>query len=333
VNFVSPLSASEAREVVYEKVALDVGHVATIAAVDLSAAVAATIEIDKNGDGTADSLAYASASSVMDCYGDITLDGTISALDASKALQYSVHLPVQITVEIADVSDNGSVTAYDAALILYKVLHPEFVFPARAVGMKYTKPVQTPPRSLAFVPDGDGWNLVVSDPDGIMGYDLTLAVPENANVSLSGDGAVEYTVDGQTVRIGIARLEFTNPVLLYVAGASSAPVLASASLNEGGISVLIAPVPFSLSQNAPNPFNPSTTIRFTLPEAGQVRVAVYDVRGALTRTLVDQTFLSGSHSVVWDGRDWLGRNAASGVYVYRLTTAQGVVTKRMMLLR
>jgi hypothetical protein len=93
------------------------------------------------------------------------------------------------------------------------------------------------------------------------------------------------------------------------------------------------PARFLVSQNAPNPFNPTTTIRFTLPEAGQVRVAVYDVRGALTRTLVDQAFLSGSHSVVWDGKDWLGRNAASGVYVYRLTTAQGVVTKRMTLLR
>jgi hypothetical protein len=93
------------------------------------------------------------------------------------------------------------------------------------------------------------------------------------------------------------------------------------------------PVSFHLAQKIPNPFNPSTTIRFTLPEAGQVRVAVYDVRGALTRTLVDQAFLSGSHSVVWDGKDWLGRNVASGVYVYRLTTTQGVVTKRMTLLR
>jgi hypothetical protein len=93
------------------------------------------------------------------------------------------------------------------------------------------------------------------------------------------------------------------------------------------------PARFLVLQNAPNPFNPTTTIRFTLPEAGQVRVAVYDVRGALTRTLVDQAFLSGAHSVVWDGKDWLGRNVASGVYVYRLTTTQGVVTKRMTLLR
>ena len=90
---------------------------------------------------------------------------------------------------------------------------------------------------------------------------------------------------------------------------------------------------FSLMQNAPNPFNPSTTIRFTLPEAGHVTLAVYDINGRLVRTLVGQAFLPGHHEVVWDGKDAMGRAVASGVYVYRLTAPQGVVTKRMTLLR
>ena len=90
---------------------------------------------------------------------------------------------------------------------------------------------------------------------------------------------------------------------------------------------------FSLLQNTPNPFNPSTTIRFTLPEASPVRLAVYDINGRLVRTLLGQTLPSGHHSVVWDGRDAIGREVASGVYVYRLTAPQGVVTKRMTLLR
>ncbi|HOS65847.1 MAG TPA: FlgD immunoglobulin-like domain containing protein, partial [Candidatus Latescibacteria bacterium] len=90
---------------------------------------------------------------------------------------------------------------------------------------------------------------------------------------------------------------------------------------------------FSLMQNAPNPFNPSTTIRFTLPEAGHVTLAVYDINGRLVRTLVGQAFLPGHHEVVWDGKDAMGRAVASGVYVYRLTAAQGVVTRRMTLLR
>jgi len=93
------------------------------------------------------------------------------------------------------------------------------------------------------------------------------------------------------------------------------------------------PMEFSLSQNVPNPFNPVTTIRFTLPEAGHVTLVVYDINGRLVRALVGQAFLPGRHEVTWDGRDSNGRPVASGVYVYRLTAAQGVVTKRMVLAR
>jgi hypothetical protein len=270
--------------------------------------------------------------SVLDYYGDITLDGTISALDASKALQYSVHLMTEITVEVGDVSDNGAVTAYDAGLILYKVIHSEFIFPVRAVGTKYTKPVQTAPRSLAFVPDGDGWNLIVSDPDGILGCDLTLSVPEGANPAFSSDGAFEYAVDGQTVRVGIAWADFTNPVLLHVAGAL--PVIQAASLNEGAMpSMLSAPVPFSLAQNTPNPFNPTTTIRYSLPEAGAVQLIVFSATGQLIRTLVDGRVAAGSHNIVWDGRDAIGRDVASGLYFYRIVTAKSIAVRRMTLLR
>ncbi len=80
------------------------------------------------------------------------------------------------------------------------------------------------------------------------------------------------------------------------------------------------PKTFSLSQNVPNPFNPSTTIQFSLPQAGPVSLSIYDVNGRRVRTLVDGRADVGRHSVIWDGRDALGREVASGVYLYRLTT-------------
>jgi hypothetical protein len=88
-----------------------------------------------------------------------------------------------------------------------------------------------------------------------------------------------------------------------------------------------------LWQNSPNPFNPSTTIRFTTPTSGVVNVAIYDVNGRLVRTLVDGPLPAGQHGVVWDGTDASGRHVASGVYLYRLTSGEGTVTKRMVLLR
>ncbi|HOS65802.1 MAG TPA: FlgD immunoglobulin-like domain containing protein [Candidatus Latescibacteria bacterium] len=94
-----------------------------------------------------------------------------------------------------------------------------------------------------------------------------------------------------------------------------------------------APPAFSLSQNTPNPFNPSTTLRFGLPEAGHVTLAVYDVNGRLVRSLAAGRFEAGRHEVVWDGCDSNGRAVGSGVYLARLTASQGVVTRRMVLLR
>ncbi len=89
----------------------------------------------------------------------------------------------------------------------------------------------------------------------------------------------------------------------------------------------------ALSQNVPNPFNPSTTIRFALPQAGPVSLTIYDVNGRRVRTLVDGRAEAGPHSLVWDGRDALAREVASGVYLYRLTIAEGVLVRKMLMVR
>jgi len=265
-------------------------------------------------------------------YGDVTSDSLITAQDATWILQHSVRLRPVINIMAADVSKNGRASAYDAALVLHKVVHPEYAFPV--LDGPLIKQALAPPRSLAFVPAEGGWNLVVSQPDGIIGCDLELLLPDGGSATFSGDGAIEHAMDGQTALVGIARAEFTNPVLLHVAGAAGLPQIVSASLNEGAIPTLLPePVAFTLSQNMPNPFNPSTTLRFGLPEAGHVTLAVYDVNGRLVRNLAAGRFEAGRHEVVWDGKDDNGREVASGVYLARLTAPQGVVTRKMMLLR
>jgi flagellar hook assembly protein FlgD len=89
----------------------------------------------------------------------------------------------------------------------------------------------------------------------------------------------------------------------------------------------------SLAQNSPNPFNPSTTIRFTVPEKGRVALNVYDANGRLVRSLVDDVRDAGSHDVTWDGRDNSGASVGSGVYFYRLTAGKFRESKKMVLLK
>jgi FlgD Ig-like domain len=89
----------------------------------------------------------------------------------------------------------------------------------------------------------------------------------------------------------------------------------------------------TLEQNVPNPFNPETTIRFSLPAGERVALAVYSTNGALVRTLVDGVQPAGSHDVTWDGRDASGRPVSSGVYFYRLSAGKFNETRKMVLLK
>jgi len=94
---------------------------------------------------------------------------------------------------------------------------------------------------------------------------------------------------------------------------------------------------FALEQNCPNPFNPVTTIGFTVPEGegadAHVSLAIYAVDGSLVRTLVSGREARGRHIVVWDGRDASDNRAASGVYFYRLAHDEGVESRSMVLMK
>ena len=91
-----------------------------------------------------------------------------------------------------------------------------------------------------------------------------------------------------------------------------------------------------LHQNAPNPFNASTVIRFLVPVGlgdAEVRLRIYNLSGQVVRELQLDAPGAGEHRLSWDGRDEFGRDAASGVYVYRLEAREWAVHRRMLLLR
>ncbi len=93
------------------------------------------------------------------------------------------------------------------------------------------------------------------------------------------------------------------------------------------------PKEFALDQNYPNPFNPSTVIRFAVPREEFVRLEIYDITGALVKTLVDQTLRAGTMEVTWDGTNSTGAKIASGVYLYRLQAGDFTSIKKMVMLK
>ena len=95
---------------------------------------------------------------------------------------------------------------------------------------------------------------------------------------------------------------------------------------------------FSLKPNVPNPFNPTTTISYSVPESAeiafqQVSLEVFDLRGVRVRTLAHGPHAPGNYSVTWDGTDGRSRPMSSGVYFYRLKASGFTSTRKMVLIK
>ena len=93
------------------------------------------------------------------------------------------------------------------------------------------------------------------------------------------------------------------------------------------------PLVFSLSQNAPNPFNPETIISYDLPQSEQVKLVIYNVLGQEIRTLVNAFKPAGRYRVVWNSKDDFGRSVSSGIYFYRITAGEFLDTRKMLILK
>ncbi|MFA7057474.1 MAG: C25 family cysteine peptidase, partial [Candidatus Cloacimonadales bacterium] len=89
----------------------------------------------------------------------------------------------------------------------------------------------------------------------------------------------------------------------------------------------------NLAQNIPNPFNPSTTINFSLKKSSNVSLVVYNIKGQKVKTLLSEKMQQGNHNVVWNGLDDRNRTVSSGVYFYRIATDDYQSTKKAIMMK
>jgi len=99
------------------------------------------------------------------------------------------------------------------------------------------------------------------------------------------------------------------------------------------VTVNLPPKPVTLYQNFPNPFNPSTTISFFIPERSPVRLDIFDTGGKRVNTLVHGVKSAGRYNIEWNGTNSHGNEVSSGVYFYRLTAGRKAITRKLILLR
>ncbi len=169
--------------------------------------------------------------------------------------------------------------------------------------------------------------LTIQNSNGdVVGYDFTDAM---GSYSIPGMNTGDYTVQA-------SKLEWMSATTDVSYALSSPTMMVDFNLNmavtsiedEDGAAVL--PETLLLEDNYPNPFNPSTTIKIGLPEAGEVKLTVYNILGQPVKTLYEGQIAAGTHSFQWDGTGNAGQAVSTGIYFYSLETANQRLVKKML---
>ncbi|MCI0451681.1 MAG: T9SS type A sorting domain-containing protein [Candidatus Latescibacteria bacterium] len=160
-------------------------------------------------------------------------------------------------------------------------------------------------------------------------------VNENVTVSTSHLGRLAFDVAGlQPLEITEQNFVLTiGDVLLEVAGEEPVIAQIGGSATRTFDPAVARVYHDRLEQNFPNPFNPTTTLAYSLKNASNVNVIIYDVAGRRVRELVNERRERGAYKVVWDGRNDTGTTVSSGVYFYKLVAGSFTDTKKMTILK
>ncbi len=154
---------------------------------------------------------------------------------------------------------------------------------------------------------------------------------------------IAYSISGEAIVLGRSALmipvtvpEGRTPEITLTEAVLSDPSGRDVPVRLGQtrVAVAAAPTSFSLAVARPNPFNPSTTIAYEVPEQTLVTLTIYNLLGQKVIQLVDQVQAAGRYEAVWHGVNSRGAGVASGVYLYRIVSGSGYTeTKRMTLLK
>ncbi|MFQ5628879.1 MAG: FlgD immunoglobulin-like domain containing protein, partial [bacterium] len=267
----------------------------------------------------------------------------------------------------------GGVTAYDSPTKFSQISEPENVeeYTLQIAARIPNSDFRDTQNFLGFKPNSqDGWDNTDFYEAPAINDALTLSILENgdryaANFRAMTDNGASWDIEiGSNMpetEISVVLNEFgslNDDFMLYVLDqdrGAAIPVQNNAFMiiidksvgprhlkiilgaenfaEEASDGIPLTPLAFVLEQNYPNPFNPSTAISYRLSAISEVDLTIYDQLGRIVRTLVHEQQPAGNYAVTWDGRTERGRQAASGVYLYRLRAGEFVQTRKMLLMR
>jgi hypothetical protein len=271
-------------------------------------------------------------------YGDVTGDEAVDAFDAATVLQFTVGMdpygaPLPWTWELiaGDVDGNGMPESFDAALILqYSVgMITEFPVEARCDVVLADVSMSSSNGELVFNTSGDLYGFSVMTESEL----ITFSEPVVEYLAAANGNAVALAnaeaIDGDFLRIPFELNADTGEIVFTMTsnGISSDHTYNVEDLESGIIAAN------AVLGNFPNPFNPSTAISYQVKEESAVRVDIYNVKGQLVKSLVNEVVGMGQHSIEWTGNDNSNRSVSSGVYFFKVQIGSDKFTNKMIMLK
>lgn len=257
--------------------------------------------------------------SVIDKVRALTVMDSLLFIGTGKAglLMYRIYrdFDVSFVKNLSLARETVELTSYNGQLIAFPgkemVVFNLDESPATSVGAVVPLPFQVTST------DFDGDRLVGVGQEGFVIINMSVNPPQV--VDFGGRGGTKIASENGIVAV-------TNGHVMHIYNVRD--IMTDVGDSKGSL-----PSAYTLAQNFPNPFNPSTIIQYTLPAKAHVRLDIFNVLGQRVRTLVDAGEAAGMHRVEWNGTDGSGQRVASGVYFYRLQTSDFVETKKMVLVK
>ena len=270
--------------------------------------------LNVDGSGDAVTVSYCAGSCEETCsedectMGDVNGDSSVDVLDIVQIVGYVVNGEADFDLGCADSNGDGAVNVLDIVALVSDILGRSRVNDAT---------------SAKLIKSANG--LVLQADGYIGGVQMTLKHDSDFSIKLSDNSWIsDYSTKGnQTI---LVLVQPAQGELFTTSGDFEIVDLIVANSNDRVSTAVVKE--FSLSSAYPNPFNPSTTVELTLPEAGHVSVMVYNITGQFIAELADSYMDANQYQFTWQGE-----NVPSGMYLLRAEYAGQVSTQKLMLLK
>ncbi len=245
--------------------------------------------------------------------GDVNGDGEINVLDIVIMVNFILDTddPTPDEAAASDVNGDGEINVLDIVIIVNWIL-----------GTNRVESSTTGNASFIL----NDHSLAIDAESSIGGIQLSVS----GDYTITGNSEYDlYEHNGTVLIISLEGKDITGELFNYTGNLELNEVLvANWNGEEVSSSISNAPVNYRLSPAYPNPFNPATTISYSMPETGSVMIAVYDIMGRQIETLVNGTVSSGNHTLTWNGAEF-----SSGIYYVKMNAGTYSHTQKLLLMK